>query len=274
MPEQNVTIVAWPKDPAKLEHQFDESTPCPVKVSFGEAPAHVAVHFSPDERMQVDMNMAVAVRQQIPICIRLCEPICASSDYTVGISVFDTPVFSIRLQGLTRLFNCRDGATPEPQPRQACVDFLARKLGETFSTGFTVDSVAFAPVAEALQIANFGDPPGRSKLEFPPAGVRIMFAQSVRDVRITLCNVGNSTDYTHVDTDWQRVDFRISGSADPPAEVSEVIVNTVKEVSLPGRGVSSVEVRHGNGRAALVRVCYTPEDGLAALSAGVVFQRT
>lgn len=46
--------------------------------------------------------------QQIPVCIRLCEPICARSEYSIDITVFDRPVASITVAGQTRLFNCDD----------------------------------------------------------------------------------------------------------------------------------------------------------------------
>jgi hypothetical protein len=46
--------------------------------------------------------------QQIPVCIRLCEPICARSEYSIDITIFDRPVASIAVAGQTRLFNCDD----------------------------------------------------------------------------------------------------------------------------------------------------------------------
>lgn len=47
-------------------------------------------------------------KEPLPVCIKVCEPICAQSDYTVGITIFDRPVASITLQGLTRIFNCAE----------------------------------------------------------------------------------------------------------------------------------------------------------------------
>ena len=268
MPDQQVTIVGWPKEPAKLAHEFNQSSPCPVTVSFETTPAQVALHFPKGERMQVDMNMALAVRRQIPVCIRLCEPICASSDYTIGINVFDTPVFSVRLKGLTRLFNCRDQSAPTTRPEQTCVDFTARKVGEQFDAAFSVGDVTFAPLAGGLQIANFGDPQGQPKLEFPADGVRISFAQPVGEVRVTLCNYPSSKEYDHVDTSGQSVAFRVVGS-DGPSTVNATIANAADEVVLSGNDISSVEVRHGASRAALVRVCYTPDSGMTVLSSCV-----
>ncbi len=102
--EQLVRIVEWPKGPALLDHRFD-----------AEAPAHVVV--SSDERQfQVDMDMNLAAKGIIPVCIQVCEPICAESEYTIAIDVFDRPVAAITIKGLTRLFNCRDDKSPPREP--------------------------------------------------------------------------------------------------------------------------------------------------------------
>lgn len=50
--------------------------------------------------------ISVAVREPIPVCIKLCEPICARSEYTIGIDIFDRPVAAITVKGLTKLFGC------------------------------------------------------------------------------------------------------------------------------------------------------------------------
>jgi len=62
----------------------------------------------PREPASVNMSMdsAVSVKSEVPLCIRLCEPICAKSDYSIGITIFDRPVATISISGVTRLFNC------------------------------------------------------------------------------------------------------------------------------------------------------------------------
>ncbi len=50
----------------------------------------------------------VVVRNTVPVCIKLCEPVCADSNYTVGIEIFDRPVAKITIGGLTRFYNCRE----------------------------------------------------------------------------------------------------------------------------------------------------------------------
>jgi hypothetical protein len=94
--EQLVRIVEWPKERALLDHRFEQ-----------DSPAHVVVK-SDDKAFQVDMDMNLSARETIPVCIKVCEPICAESSYTIGIDVFDRPVAVITIKGLTRLFNCGD----------------------------------------------------------------------------------------------------------------------------------------------------------------------
>jgi len=109
MAEQEfVHIVEWPKDQAaQLQHDFTGKTPCPVSIRFEPAPAHLAVETWPKEPLRVDMNMHVDATQVIPVCIKLCEPICVESEYKIAIDIFDRPVASIAISGMTRLFNCR-----------------------------------------------------------------------------------------------------------------------------------------------------------------------
>lgn len=97
MAEENVVrIVEWPKDSARLEHSFRQDNPCHVGIIFEERPA------------KVDMHMDVSAQRPFPLCIKLCEPICVDSEYTVSIDVFDRPVAAITVKGRTRLTNCED----------------------------------------------------------------------------------------------------------------------------------------------------------------------
>lgn len=104
--DQAVHIVGWPKERALLDHAFNPDAPCPVTLTFEDAPANVVVHTQ--EPLSVDMRMALVAREEIPLCIRVCEPICAQSEYTVGIDIFDRPVAAITVRGMTKLFGCDD----------------------------------------------------------------------------------------------------------------------------------------------------------------------
>jgi len=109
MPEEKIVrIVEWPREQAlELRHDFAGKTPCPVRIQFDPAPAHMAVDAWPEKPLQVDMNMHLDAREPIPVCIKMCEPICVQSDYKIAIDIFDRPVASIVISGMSRIFNCR-----------------------------------------------------------------------------------------------------------------------------------------------------------------------
>jgi hypothetical protein len=85
-PQENiVTLRSWPTDPV-----------------------NVAMANPPERPFNVNMNMSLLTREVIPLCIKVCEPICARSEYTIGIDIFDRPVAAITVKGQTRLFNCKE----------------------------------------------------------------------------------------------------------------------------------------------------------------------
>jgi hypothetical protein len=103
--EQTVRIVEWPKEPAALQHGFDGEQPVPVSIDFDQG-ASIAVQ-TPDP-IGVDMRMALTARDDVPLCIKICEPICARSEYTIAIDVFDRPVALVTIRGKTTLYACDD----------------------------------------------------------------------------------------------------------------------------------------------------------------------
>src|SRR5687768_4706965 len=104
MPQQDVTINAWP-DPLAVTHRTD-----------------------PERTPQVDMTMTMRADRPVPVCFTLCEPICARSDYSIGLSIFDNPVVRIRIVGETRIAPCGDKHELPPR-RPDCVDFTTLKRG-------------------------------------------------------------------------------------------------------------------------------------------------
>ena len=69
--------------------------------------SNVRVLAWPDEPLRINAtDNVLAVKGQIPVCIRMCEPICAQSRYEIGITIFDRPVATITVAGETRIFNC------------------------------------------------------------------------------------------------------------------------------------------------------------------------
>src|SRR3990170_3410483 len=106
--ETRVHIVEWPEESLGLLNEFKLDKPCPVSISFEETSARVVVATQPGQPLDVNMNMRVTARETIPLCIKLCEPVCARSDYTIAINIFDNPFASITVRGMTRLFNCNE----------------------------------------------------------------------------------------------------------------------------------------------------------------------
>lgn len=244
MAEENIVrIVEWPQGSAQLEHRFEPENPCPVSISFEQTPAHVVLSSSPDQPINVDMNMRVTVREPIPVCIKVCEPICARSDYTIGINIFDNPFALITVRGMTRLFNCRE----EPPAEETCITFQEIQEGTEFAQPFTFHEISFTPLGGPLRAATFGDPAGQVKLAFPRTGLRITFPTLVHDVRITVNNYAGLT-----------LEFAVFSSGTLLTRFSEPISNTVKEVRIAQSGLTDIEITGGDNEASVVEVCYTP----------------
>jgi hypothetical protein len=242
--EHHVSIVAWPEEPAVLAHRFNPEEPISASISFADTPARVIVSTEPRQPVAVDMDMHVSAREPIPLCIKLCEPICAKSDYTIGINIFDNPFASITIRGLTRLFNCRE-EQPEPQPELTCVRFEGQKPGTAFPQPFTLEGLTFSPLGGELRVATFGEPAGRMKLAFEPAGLRIDFPAPVQDVTLMLNN-------------YAQPELEITAYAGTTilTQFTVNIANTVREVALSQPGITAVTVSGGDREAALVQVCY------------------
>jgi hypothetical protein len=60
----------------------------------------------PEQPLNSNTNQTISFRGEVPVCIRVCEPICARSEYVIGITIFDRPVATITVGGETRFFNC------------------------------------------------------------------------------------------------------------------------------------------------------------------------
>ena len=239
--DQNVSVVSWPKESAGLAHHFDPENPCPVSIHFGETPVRVIVASDPERPLDVDMNMNVTAKEPIPVCIKLCEPICARSDYTIGINIFDNPFASITVRGLTKIGPCDDTSTNQ----LVCVTFDRLKVGTVFPGGFDLDGLKFSPLGGELRAASFGEPAGHVKLAFADAGLRVDFPQPVDDVHLTL-------------NDYAQPDLKITAFSGAAilTEFTVSINNTVREVAVPASGVTAVTVSGGSNEAALVEVCY------------------
>jgi hypothetical protein len=236
-----VQIEAWPKEPAQLEHDFKGKKPCPVSISFENTSANVVIQTTPNEPFHVDMSMHVDVRDQLPVCIRLCEPICVKSDYTVGLDIFDRPVATVTVRGLTRIFNCEEES---PHPR-VCTSFQKYKEKTVFKDSVTLDSLVFTPIDGQLEIIVWGEPSSHNKLAFSSEGIKVKFPYPVKSVILYIGNYGGSEIHVLVYSNDILVD-----------EIVEGINNEVKELIIDRVGTTAVIVKGGNNEAYIAEVCY------------------
>jgi hypothetical protein len=103
MEVHEVHIKEWPKgQEALLSHKVPE--PIPVSMQNGQVdPFHV----------NMNMNMLLQRPDTLPICIKICEPICAESNYKIGINLLGQPFAEIVVKGITRLFGCSKDKLPD-----------------------------------------------------------------------------------------------------------------------------------------------------------------
>ena len=146
--KNHVYIVSWPKEPAKLEHQFKKDSPAEVELKFEKDPANVVIQDWPRQPMRVDMDMHLRAKDPVPVCISLCEPICAKSDYTISVNFFDRPLGTITIKGITKLFNCFESERPKP----ACVDFKGVTKGMVIKDVLTHYGLKFSPLKEWIDM--------------------------------------------------------------------------------------------------------------------------
>lgn len=57
-------------------------------------------------------ELDLGAKRDFPLCLKICEPICATSRYVISIDIFDRPVALIKLEGETRLEACTKESPP------------------------------------------------------------------------------------------------------------------------------------------------------------------
>lgn len=246
--QTDIRIVSWPDADLALKHRFEPEEPCPVSVSFEDTPINVRVD-SGEKPLAVDMNMRVSAKEPVPLCISICEPICARSDYQITFDIFDQPVGRIVVRGITRLFNCSDEPNqPHPPPEERCVDFARRKPDEVFPDQLSVGGAVFAPLAGGeLKIIQWGQPAGANKLLFPASGVRIALPQPADKVVATVNN-----------NFGQSLDFAVLMGATEVDSFVENVGATPKQVPIARAGMTGLTIRGGGNEAAVIELCWYP----------------
>lgn len=245
MPDNHdIRILQWPKQKAKLEHYFKLDKPCPVSIVFAEKPAYVKVGNDKDGPFDVDMNMNLKVIEDIPVCIKICEPICAVSDYTVGIDLLGKPLASINIRGKTRLGPCDE----KPELKRLCVNFSKLDPKQDCEVPLTHREIQFTPLdgSTSQHYTTMGLPTGQLKLRIPNEGMRFDFPKPVEKVELTIVNYGNPT-------------MQINGfnDADLVSNQTVVIQNETATIEVLADKVTAIEIKGGSNEAALVKVCFS-----------------
>ncbi len=239
--QENVKISAWPANPARLTHEFGEA-PCPVRIHFEASPARVRLETTTQQPIQLAMGTSLSAKSPLPICIRVCEPICAESDYRVGMTVFDQAVAQVTVRGRTRLGQCDEGKST------VCVNFSSLTPNTPVTNGVELRGLKFKPVAGELRVTSAGQPPGEMKLAFDSQGVAIEFPAPANGVVLRLnCHSGAGL----------RLIIHVASGVSTAHDIA--IVNEAKTVPVSEQQVVRVEVVGGNNEASLSEVCFEPQ---------------
>ncbi len=244
--EENVHIKEWPKQKARLEHHFKLEKPCPVSIKFEDDPAYLHLKTDSEDPLDVnmDMDMNVKADEDIPVCIKLCEPICATSDYEIGINLLGRPLASISVNGSTVFDHCE--ADDQPSADRECIDFIDARPKKDSEPPYVSGIASFSPLQdELLAFITSGAPAGQMKLAIPDSGLSIDFSQPVKELELEVTNYGQAS--------MQFTSF-MDGSVVQTKDV--VIENQQKTVSLEGEPVNRIEIKGGSNEASLSSVCY------------------
>jgi hypothetical protein len=87
-----------------------------VSEAYAGRPDEMVRALGEEAQEAVGMAMNAIATKTISACIKLCEPICAISEYTIGVVFFGVSVGTITFRGQTKLYNCKDQAPPPDKP--------------------------------------------------------------------------------------------------------------------------------------------------------------
>jgi hypothetical protein len=238
--QMDVRILAWPESPVNLRHSGDEQ---PVRLLIAVEPdPPVQVELRTDEPLDVRMQMDIAAQEPVALCIDVCEPICASSDYQVGMDLFDQPVAQVAVRGTTRVERC----ATRSEPVEVCQRFDEVTTGEG-SVAVRAGDVRLRAIGGTLHATSDGPPEGATTVLFPDTGIRIELPGLSHGVRLTARNFGSE------------LTVRVLGDGGRRTELAAGLHNEVGNIVLSGDGIKAVELRGGSNEAGVVEVCFTPD---------------
>ncbi len=245
MEERKVHIVEWPKDRAYVEHFYNPEKPCPVSIIFEDKPVQVQVTASEKEPLNVNMNMHVSARDPIPVCIKICEPICATSNYSIGINLFGQPLAEIGVRGVTRLAPCAD---EQPPMERRCQTHDDCKAGQVEPAPYIKDNISYAPVnGNTIQWVSLLPPPVPAQVLIPNDGLRVSFSSAVKEPELDLVNYSDPVIHIEV----YHANTLIHST-------TEVVENTRRRIILPVQQADMIIIRGGRNEAGLIEVCFIP----------------
>jgi len=241
MEENKVRIVEWPKSKAFLEHAFKSDEPCPVSIKFEDKPIPVEVNTDKRKPMNVAMKMAVSAREDIPLCIKICEPICAVSNYKVGISLFGQPLAEIGVKGTTRLSACRDSK----QNERVCLKFEDCKAGKVVKSPFRREGVTYSTKSGTVRFVSLIGPPKPTQMLIENDMLRLDFAEPVNQVELSVANFGDPI-------------IKVEAFSEDTSLFNDqvTIQNTDKKISIPVDNIKSIVLSGGSNEAGLIEICF------------------
>jgi hypothetical protein len=241
--EEDVRVLTWPADPAVLQHRGGGEEPVALRVAFEEAPPASVLVLTDDGRpLGVTMRLEVAARQPVPLCIDICEPLCATSDYRVGVTVFDQPFAEISVAGTTRIERC----AARPEPVETCAGTAGVQTPAEGTAVVGVGDVSLRAIGGQLNARPTGEDAAVAVF-FPPTGIRVQLPVAAHGVRIAVVN-GGAPDLM----------VRSLGDAGQ-LDVSSARIERKGTIAVAGPGVTAVEIRGGSNEAGILEVCYTPD---------------
>jgi len=249
MEEHKVKIIEWPSGKARLDHFFNLDKPCPISIIFDDKPIQVKVNATEKEPLNVNMNMLLEAKKTIPLCIKICEPICATSNYNIGIRLFGQPFADIGVKGVTRLAPCKEEEPPQTTDCQTQDDC---KAGTTAPSPYTKGKITYETVVgDTISWVAMLGPPVTTQIAIPNDGLRISFAATVQQVEVDIVNYGNPL---------MQIDAFSNNTL--MLSTTEVIQNTRKRIFVSATTIDSIVIKGGKNEAALIEVCYTTTENV------------
>jgi hypothetical protein len=105
---KTIGVVEFPHGAAGATHTFDPALPAGVTIRFAPAPANFALANVAGAPLDATVSTSINAKGAFPLCIKLCEPICVDSDYTLTLTLLGRSIVSVTIRGRTQFYSCSD----------------------------------------------------------------------------------------------------------------------------------------------------------------------